>query len=149
MNRDVHIPVAAVAAFADLPFADRQEELSAAEIVGRLVGGVVGGRLPDVIDPPTHPGHRGVGHAIVPAVAAMILVVRMIPDLQTVLRTRAADLRRRADLAPAEERWPLQLQALVTEFVLGAIVGLPAGYASHLALDATTPAGLPWLAQGC
>lgn len=31
-----------------------------------LVGGAVGGILPDIVDPPTDPFHRGIGHGIMP-----------------------------------------------------------------------------------
>jgi hypothetical protein len=38
----------------------------ALEVLGGALGGYVGGRLPDVLDPPSHPGHRSIAHGAVP-----------------------------------------------------------------------------------
>jgi len=118
------------------------------EAVGGAFGGYFGAKLPDALDPPNSPGHRAVGHAVIPAGYAAY----SLPD---VLAGWQAGLRRRAALcaqASAQAQVPLQavccslLEAL-WRFLAGFLVGLYAGYVSHLALDATTPGFLPLL--GC
>ncbi len=148
MNRNVHTPAGVVLAAVQVLTEADPAALPPAELAGRLVGGALGSRLPDVIDPPTHPGHRGVGHAVVPAVIAALLILRYAPGLQDTLRSEVNAVRARAEQLPEDARWPYQLSAAALEFVLGLSTGLPVGYVSHLALDATTPAGLPLLKRG-
>ena len=48
------------------------------EALGGALGGTWGGRLPDLIEPALHPGHRSVAHALVPAgVAGVVGVPRL------------------------------------------------------------------------
>ncbi|MFC1643213.1 metal-dependent hydrolase [Myxococcota bacterium] len=117
------------------------------ELIGGVVGGGVGGRLPDVFDPPVSRRHRGLAHGVVPAVAAGVALGRSLDGTQARLRTEAArraDLRRTA--TTAVERFWHALVELLCRIGAGALAGLLAGYGSHLALDGFTPAGLPLLA---
>lgn len=117
------------------------------EVLGGLVVGNLGARLPDVFDPPTHPGHRSLAHGIAPVAAVGRAAVRGLDGAQVRLRAEAD---RRAAL-PASATTPLQsLWQAVLEILCrlgaGALAGLLGGYGSHVALDAFTPAGLPLLA---
>jgi len=76
------------------------------------VGGI-GGILPDVIEPATNPGHRGLFHSVI---AAVIVVSALCAMWQYMEKHKK------------EPDWG---------FVLGI------GYTSHLALDMVTPMGLP------
>lgn len=117
------------------------------EFLGGLVAGAVGGRLPDVFDPPTHPGHRSLAHGIAPVAALGTVAVRSLDGAQAWLRAEAA---RRAALSasagtPLQRLWQALLE-LLCRLGAGALAGLIGGYGSHLALDAFTPAGLPLIA---
>lgn len=71
-NRDVHGPVGAVSggAYALYMSSGQSPWHVAAETAGGAVGGYAGGILPDVIDTPEHPHHRGFFH---PGVATRYL----------------------------------------------------------------------------
>ena len=80
-----------------------------------LAGGLVGSILPDLLEPPRHPNHRGVFHSIVPtALGVTVLVATAFPSVGT--------------------GWA------GTFLSAGA-----AGYVSHILADAGTPAGVPIL----
>lgn len=95
------------------------------ELLVGVFGGVGGSRVPDILEPATHPGHRAFFHGLAFNGAVTATAFR-----------RAYQWRREVvalgELATAEDRL---LSALAV-----ASVG---GYASHIALDATTPSGLP------
>ena len=148
MNRPVHTVAGISAAIVQLLADEDAAKLPLAEVLGRIVGGAWGSRGPDLIDPPTSPSHRGVGHAIVPVLIAFVLIARVMPEWQQALRSHAAAAHAQAAALPPGERWSYQCTAAACEFLLGLVIGAPAGYASHLLLDATTPAGLPLLTRG-
>lgn len=117
------------------------------EILGGLVAGNMGARLPDVFDPPTHPGHRSLAHGIAPIAAVGTAAVRRLDGAQARLRAEAD---RRAALCaqattPLQRFWQQLLESLC-RLGAGALAGLLGGYGSHIALDAFTPAGLPLFA---
>lgn len=117
------------------------------EVLGGLVAGNLGARLPDVFDPPTHPGHRSLAHGIAPVATVGTAAVRALDGAQARLRAEAdrrAALRASAT-TPLQRVWQ-QLLELLCRLGAGALAGLLGGYGSHIALDAFTPAGLPLLA---
>lgn len=117
------------------------------EVIGGLVAGNLGARLPDVFDPPTHPGHRSLAHGMAPIAAVGTAAVRRLDGAQARLRAeadRCAALRVSAT-TPLQRLWQ-QLIEILCRLGAGALAGLLGGYGSHLALDARTNAGLPLLA---
>jgi hypothetical protein len=117
------------------------------EVFRGLLAGNLGARLPGVFDPPLHPGYRALAHGVVPVVAAGRAAVGALDGWQTQLRAEAG---RRAALqdsaaTPLERLWHALLE-LLCRLGAGALAGLLAGYGSHVALDAFTPASLPLLA---
>ena len=117
------------------------------EVVGGLVAGNLGARLPDVFDPPTHPGHRSLAHGMAPIAAVGTAAVRRLDGAQARLRAEAdrrAALRSSAS-TPLQRLWQAFLE-LLCRLGAGALAGLLGGYGSHVALDALTRAGLPLLA---
>lgn len=117
------------------------------EVLGGAVAGNLGARLPDVFDPPLHPGHRSLAHGIVPVAAAGRAAVNALDGWQAQLRaeaSRRASLRQSA--ATSFERFWQALIEILCRLGAGALAGLLAGYGSHVALDAFTPASLPLLA---
>lgn len=79
--------------------------------------GTLAASLPDVLDPPSHPDHRAVGHSL--ALGA---------GLVALLRTKCSEASRDLDT--------------FSKILLAASA---AAYLSHLAADGCTPKGLPLL----
>ena len=77
------------------------------------IGGVVGGLLPDILEPPRHPGHRDLFHSRLALIGMPIVGAKLMDS---------------ANLS----------QSAVT---VGE--GFSVGYISHLILDSRTPRGLP------
>jgi membrane-bound metal-dependent hydrolase YbcI (DUF457 family) len=140
-NCDYHRPVGATVGFgASLALAlSAKSPRPGLEAVAGWFGGWVGGALPDIIDPPTSPRHRAIGHGILTACLGLTFSVVKLRHWQTALRQQAdADTAR----AVAEGRW-FSFRATVGYILTGFLAGVIAGYLSHLAADAFTPSGLP------
>jgi hypothetical protein len=114
------------------------------ETTGGSLGGALGGLLPDVFDPPCHPHHRSLAHGVLPVVAGAGVWVGGLAGWQVSLRNQADAfaLKRLNSVDP--------LMAALYGFVemalrvlCGAVAGFGAGYLTHVALDFTTPCGLP------
>jgi len=117
------------------------------ESLGGALGGAWGGRLPDLIEPALHPGHRSVAHALAPAGIAGAAVVPRLRAGQQHVRERAGRCRARRDTATnALKQFLWWLAEVACRIAAGAMAGVAAGYASYLLLDAGTPRGLPLLA---
>lgn len=144
-NRQVHVPVgiASGAAVAVWCARDQRLEYAIAEMVGGALGGWAGSRLPDIIDLPSHPNHRSIGHGVLPCGVALAEAVRRLPDLQAYLREQASV---REAVCPGGRDERLSLSSILLRFLAGASAGFVAGYASHLALDAPSSKSLPLIA---
>jgi membrane-bound metal-dependent hydrolase YbcI (DUF457 family) len=103
-----------------------------AEVVGGSVGGLLGSRLPDQLEPPTSPNHRAFAHSKAFAVTALPLAGVVASKFQQAMAEEATGRESNSPEAAALGR-----------FFGGLATGSAAGYSSHLALDATTPKGLP------
>lgn len=126
---------------------DQDPEHRLVEALGGALGGAWGGRLPDLIEPALHPGHRSVAHALVPAGVVGAAVVPRFRAGQQHVRRWADRCRARRDAATSTlEQFFWWLAEMACRIVAGAMAGAAAGYASHLLLDAATPRGLPLLA---
>lgn len=149
MNRPAHDLVGAAAgAAASYYFARNQSDGDRfLEIIGGSIGGIVGSRLPDVIDPPTSPNHRSLGHGVVPVGCTAYAVWELLERSQAALRAKADDLRNDRDGLDGELRkLGSQLLEWLCRILAGMVMGVVGGYASHLALDVTTAKGLPLVA---
>lgn len=114
----------------------------AAEMIGGIIGGWIGGVLPDVIEPATSPNHRQLAHSVL---AGGVLSLARVAEWQAGCRRSASAVAQRALLLPvgSPERGDAELAAAAWRLAAGILIGLVVGYASHLALDACTPRGLP------
>ena len=147
-NRDIHWQAGAAAGggyAAYLAWGQPTEDV-VAETAGGLIGGVIGGLLPDWIDPPTGPGHRAEAHSIAISGTGGYYLGDLIPSWQSSLRCQAETYSqiRQASAEPLDWLWYGFLE-FVCRLIAGAFAGVLAGYASHLALDFLTPASLPLL----
>ena len=113
------------------------------ETLGGIGGGVVGAKLPDVVDPPTSGRHRSIGHGIAPTSAVAVHYAKALPAAQNWLRAEALRQQGVADSCDGLQYFWHALLAVLCSLGAGAIAGLLGGYVSHLALDAVTPMGLP------
>jgi membrane-bound metal-dependent hydrolase YbcI (DUF457 family) len=113
-----------------------------AETLGGLLGGWFGGALPDMLEPARDPNHRKAAHSVA---AGGALTLARIAEWQATCRASAEGAAKRAATHPlgSPERSRAEIDVLLWRLVAGALVGLVAGYASHLLLDANTPRGLP------
>ena len=115
------------------------------ELLGGAIGGYVGGRLPDLIEPATFPGHRDVVHSCVALGAAASLALdgwrRECRTSATAYRETLASPTVLSDY----QRAMCRLLDLLWRLAAGFSTGLQAGYISHLVLDGCTPSGLPVL----
>jgi membrane-bound metal-dependent hydrolase YbcI (DUF457 family) len=111
------------------------------------LGGVLGGRLPDLLEPATSPNHRGVCHS---GIAVTGLIAAVQANWQAVCRERAVACDNVALSLPADssERANEEMKALLWRAFASLLTGLVAGYASHLLLDAGTERSLPLLGNG-
>lgn len=96
------------------------------DMLAGAVGGWLGSRIPDALEPATHPGHRSLVHGVTAnGIAAYY-------GAGPLLRWRINTTDVRAQRSGAR---------LTSAFALGAATG----HASHLLIDATSPRGLPWV----
>ena len=143
-GRAVHIEAGAVlgglAASVRAPRIGTPEAI--AEILGGTFLGMLGGVMPDILEPATHPSHRKMAHSL--ATAGALLSIPLV-DMQAHCRSFASAARSRAASYQVEcpERDRALFEALCWHVIAGAVAGFLAGYLSHLALDATTSYGLP------
>ena len=114
-----------------------------AEVCGWAVGGLGGAKLPDILEPAIHPGHRQFCHSgtVLAADLAFLQSATLKSWIQW-LHDEAAKQRMKA-LANPENAILHSMAALILEFAAGALPALFAGYASHLLADCTTPCGIP------
>lgn len=147
-NRNVHTILGGLAGGCGALYRarDEQPEHALLEALGGILAGASVGCWPDRLDPPTHPGHRSGGHAIVPVGVALTGYMGVSDQVQSAARHRA----NRFELALQRSSDPLARLLFLAGMVAcrmasGAIGGAPYAYGCHLAADATTPKGLPWL----
>lgn len=115
------------------------------EILGGGVGGYLGGKVPDVLEPALHPGHRDFCHSWT-AGGAVATGLTALARWETFCREQAAELRQRRLASPPTDpvtSFFLVLGEIFWTLAAGFVSGFGAGYLSHLALDAATPRRLP------
>ena len=121
-----------------------------AETLGGVLGGLVGGKLPDIIEPAVHSWHRNVAHSVTVGTAVIGAAAKSVQSWHASCRAKAdAWAQRRLDtnLTPADRAFAL-LAELAWRIAAGIPIGAAAGYISHLVLDAGTPRGIPLIARG-
>jgi hypothetical protein len=111
--------------------------------IGCILGADVGAQLPDALEPPTHGGHRKFGHSIL-AGGGVIKASQIVLDLEAKLIEQADSYSLRCDMAcDTIDRLRYLLGEIALRVAAGFVLGLPAGFISHLAMDATTRRRLP------
>jgi hypothetical protein len=148
-NRKTHLTAGIACGTAAAIYTARDQTGAAfiAEIVGGAVGGAAGGLLPDLLEPAVHSWHRSTAHSFATATALGITATRSVPDWQHLCRMNAArhDTLHGSATDILSSAWHA-FMAFLWRFFSGFTAGLPAGYLSHLALDARTPRCIPLIA---
>ena len=118
---------------------------SGLEMFGGLLGGFIGGRLPDLAEPATSGNHRRVLHSQVMLAGVTSLAIRQAEQWQDELRARADATAARGVVATTTlDAWGLWAQEVALRILAGAVPSLAGGYVTHLVLDGRTPRGLPF-----
>jgi membrane-bound metal-dependent hydrolase YbcI (DUF457 family) len=116
---------------------------SLAEVCGWFAGGVLGAKVPDILEPAFCPNHRRFCHSG----CAFVLNVAAVQShslQQAVKRMVAvADHYHALAISDSANAASHKFSAYLLEFTSGVLPGLVGGYASHLILDSTTASGLP------
>jgi len=111
--------------------------------LGCIIGGVAGSRMPDILDPPTYPGHRDFGHSISAGIT-LIKASEFAKDAEASLIAYADEYSLRCEASTNTiDKLAYVLGELSFRMAAGFVPGFIAGYISHLALDGTTKRGLP------
>ena len=122
------------------------QKLTLTELIGSALSAVIAARVPDWLEPATHPNHRAFFHSLTFAsVGLPPLWTGLLQEREEQLRAAAAcELnsttalnRREADMWREQARW--------RRLYAGILLGFIPGYVSHLAADALTPKSLPLL----
>ena len=114
------------------------------EAAGGALGGYLGGKLPDILEPATSSWHRSTAHSF--SAAAMVGTgLAKVDIFQNYCRQRADHFATvRAAMPEGGIGGLLHLLAeAFWRLCAGFAAGLAAGYLSHLALDALTPRCIP------
>ena len=147
-NGKVHkiVGISAGGGLAYLSTSDMQAADRILEMLGGCFGGALGGKAPDWIDPPTNPNHRSVGHGVIPVASIAKWYFENLPKWQATCRAAAeqhSQLRQQSQ-TNLHSAWH-GLMEILFRLIAGFLAGLPAGYLSHVGLDAVTPKSLPFV----
>ena len=144
-NRTTHVVIAAMFSGA----VSNRYSTQIPDLQGRIVyqsafvmGGIIGGILPDRLDPPTNPRHRGIAHSFLTGILTVSFGISWLKWFDPHLKATAIKFREEWEHSQ-HQNIAAFLQYICVLFVSGITAGVMAGYLSHLALDANTPAGLP------
>ena len=115
------------------------------DYIGGVVGGYYGSKLADIVDPPTSPNHRSIGHGIIQNSILAKVIYENIAQFRKHCFQQAENYHQRANQCQEQlfQELLLRMLAEAFKFAAGLAAGLIAGHLSHLALDATTAKSLP------
>lgn len=115
-------------------------------LTGGAIGGAIGGALPDVLEPADTPSHRSIGHSWLVLAAILKFSSGEWAMYFHSTAEQCLTLGSNPWLTP-EVRQAYEREANLNRMIAGIFAGLPAGYASHLTLDACTPSSLPLICK--
>jgi hypothetical protein len=122
------------------------QKVSLSEFLGSTLSGALLAKLPDFLEPATHPNHRSFFHSTMFA-GTVLPTAWSIAQQQREEEIRLAqECEWHATISSnGQEKRIWKEQASVHRFYAGMALGFIPGYASHLAADALTPKSLPFL----
>lgn len=116
------------------------------ELAGGCLGGILGGIAPDILEPAVHSFHRSIAHSGAGGFAGVALIQKCASWQQ---RCRLEAHRHAQLKLVSQDDWIWlwhAVMAFIWALLSGFIVGVPAGYLSHLILDSTSPRSIPLFA---
>lgn len=141
-NKKTHVCAGAITGTAaTLAMQVYDQNLNVLETIGAITGGILGGRLPDLIDPPVSPLHRSIGHSPVLAVLASASAVAGIIWLREEVAALKSEANRCTEYGYSTPSH-ITMKFIIYSLLIGFLVGTSTGLLSHLALDSRTPAGI-------
>lgn len=148
-HRRIGTAAGAIAGIATATDADNLWYIFLAGIGGAL-GGNLGARMPDWIEPAVHSHHRNFAHSMTVGTSITGFAVKRARTWERYCRDRAAyfGAQLKDPAIDGFERLKCFIAELFWRVAVGFGRGLATGYVSHLALDAKTPRGIPLLVRG-
>ncbi len=148
-NRQTHVTMGTLAGGALAAYRAREQKSLniLLEVIGGCIGGHIGGRLPDVIEPASWPGHRQLAHSVIAGGAVGFSVYELLGKWEKLCRSNAeiySQQKTNESVSAFNNIFDTLIEILL-RVVAGFLSGLGAGYLSHLTLDTSTPNGLPFL----
>lgn len=144
-NRSTHLVAAAMASGGMAMYLNSNDKSPnpILDTISILFGGWIGARLPDLIDPPTSPRHRSIAHGLVQNVGVQSWAFQNLKKFRHACFEASTEYEIKAQEDKTFMGFIYQLASLVFKAIAGLYAGILAGYLSHIALDFTTPMGLP------
>ncbi len=147
-NRKTHVMAGIVSGTAVVGIRARNlaPEQLLPELAGGCLGGMLGGIVPDILEPAIHSWHRSVAHSGACGFANAALIQKCVSWQQ---RCRLEAQHHAQLKLVSQDDWTRFWHAVmvfVWSLLSGFIVGVPAGYISHLVLDANSSRGIPLFA---
>lgn len=139
-----------VGSLAALSFAWEQPgALALVEALGGWLAGEQAAGLPDWIEPGTSSHHRGPAHSVALATLGGVTAFENTRKLQSELRSAGRECFQAVQSSSnGLQQLVFGTLGLVFHLAAGAVPAVPAGYLSHIALDAGTPRGVPLFVRG-
>ncbi len=146
MHKTVGVAAGAVAVYGQNQTVETAHNFS--DYLGGIIGGYFGSKIPDIIDPPTSPNHRSVGHGVVQNMYLLKIVSENIGAFREFCFEKAKEYEEKAKscLDSPFMNFFFIILSEAYKFAAGLALGIIAGHVSHLALDCTTPKSLPMFA---
>ena len=148
-NRQTHVRVGILAGCGFAAYRSCEQDLPnmLLETIGGGVGGYVGSRLPDVVEPASWPGHRQLAHSAITGGAVAFSIYELLAGWENLCRSKAElySQQKGTEGTNVLKNILFTLLEIILRVVAGFLSGLGAGYLSHLALDGTTRSGIPFL----
>jgi len=119
-NRNFHLTIGGISGGGRylLDISNKKENIHIGELMASILGGVLGGVIPDYLDPPTSPNHRALAHSVSLGgglIYKIDYIFKFIDDLDI----------------------PCFIKCFLKSFIVG--------YLSHLVVDSRTTKSLPLL----
>lgn len=146
MNRNFHTTAGVCSALSVSAIYPRyKSEDLLHQLIGLSIGGYLGARLPDILDPPTNPRHRSLGHGILPCTYSLNFLWESLSPEWEIFFIKKAEYFQRLHNNSSDPFMKVIYFLLMqlSHFFVWMCKGLIIGYASHLLSDFTTPMGLP------
>ena len=119
------------------------------EMLAGMSGGALGAKFPDWAEPAVSSWHRGPVHSVTAASTTAVAATNGIAQLNQTVQQRITGLRLAKQQARTlEEQQQYTLEILFWLALVAFCKGAAVGYLSHVAMDATTPRGIPLLGIG-